>query len=118
MIIGSGKDGLPIILGNVDGPVPAPGLGPVPGAVPTAPGDKTSSAVPPAAGPPVETSPPATDQKVEAGAVQQPPEAKPAATELSPIDLSRLKALLPWLGKELSASKPAASTGAGTPKQQ
>ena len=118
VIIGSGKDGLPIILGNVDGPVPAPGLGPVPGAVPTAPGDKTSSAAPPAAGPPVETSPPATDQKVEAGAVQQPPEAKPAATEPSPIDLSRLKALLPWLGKELSASKPAASTGAGTPKQQ
>jgi hypothetical protein len=50
VIIGSGKDGLPIILGNVDSALPAPkpeGAAPENGAAPPTPKERTTGAVPP-----------------------------------------------------------------------
>jgi len=132
VIIGSGKDGLPIILGNVDSPTSAT---PTPKSFnnETAPGGKTSATSPagnvpadtssaaPGGTPPGNTSP-GTDQNAVAG-TPQPPEAKPlVATSPSEstntyLDLARIKALLPWLNEQLRSTNSAASSGASPPKQ-
>jgi regulator of protease activity HflC (stomatin/prohibitin superfamily) len=120
VIIGSGKEGLPIILGNVDNP-PAPG--PAPGATPpaessapaptpethgTAPEGNApapSPAPPPAAGaaPAATPSPAAASTPPER--VQQQP-----STSLA-IDLSELKDLLSRLTETLYPSGTAKTTG-------
>jgi hypothetical protein len=74
VIIGSGKDGLPIILGN-DIPA-APAAVPPAGAVPAAPGKAASpAATPPAAGGSTGTRPPAGSS----GEASPPPSGKAAA---------------------------------------
>jgi hypothetical protein len=111
VIIGSGKDGLPIILGNVDTPAAPPAAK---GARGQTPPDKTS-ATPPADATPPDSSPAVPDKSAEA----TPGGGATGAGGQSsiPIDLARVKALLPWLTQELGVNKPPASSGAGTPKQ-
>jgi len=112
VIIGSGKDGLPIILGNVDTPAAAPAAKGAPGQTPS---DKTS-ATPPDDATPLDTSPAVPDKNAEA----KPAAGTAGAGEQSsiPLDLARVKALLPWLSQELGVNKPPASSGSGAPKQQ
>jgi prohibitin 2 len=117
VIIGSGKDGLPIILGNIDGGPPGP-----------APKTGALDAVPPISGAPAANlKPPVTDKNAEKGAVAEPPEGQPLeaakpdaqsgprAEQTGVLDLSRVKTLLPWLSQELGVNKPA--TGPGQAKQ-
>ena len=100
VIIGSGKDGLPIILGNVDSP---PATQPKPENGASAPGK--SSAIPSVGGGPVDPRP----------AIGEPPSAvgkddQPGSN--AQLDLSRLKAILPSIPEWLSpttGSRPAES---------
>jgi regulator of protease activity HflC (stomatin/prohibitin superfamily) len=124
VIIGGGKDGLPIILGNVDNP-PWPGPGPKPAGGGSTPSNKTSAASPPANAPAqTSTAPGATPAgNAPAASATKAPETPPdgsvaTAQPLSTyLDLSRIKALLPWLTEELNTTKSATSSGAGAPKQ-
>ena len=120
VIIGSGKEGLPIILGNVDNP-PAPG--PAPGATP--PAESSAPAPPP------ETHGTAPDGNAPAPSPAPPPAAgaapaatpSPAAASTPPervqqqpstslaIDLSELKDLLSRLTETLYPSGTAKTTG-------
>jgi hypothetical protein len=100
IIIGSGKDGLPIILGNVDSP-PATQLKPEDGA--SAPGK--SSAIPSVGGVPVDPRPAIGEPPSAAGKDDQP-------GSNAQLDLSRLKAILPSIPEWLSpttGSRPAES---------
>jgi regulator of protease activity HflC (stomatin/prohibitin superfamily) len=116
VIIGSGKDGLPIILGNVDGPPAAPGPGPAARPSDEAPpGDKTSSASPGGSNTPG-ASPGGPDQKASEGGAT--PDNKSAAQEGKPIpglDLSKVKALLPWLTEQLRSTESATNSGSSAP---
>jgi hypothetical protein len=109
VIIGNSKDGLPIILGNVDSPA-APGTA----AVPLATDKKTSAdgalkleALP--AGVPVLDKKPAADQAAT-------PQDKQATSSL-PADLSDIEALLGRITERLRSSGSASSVPAGPPKQ-
>lgn len=124
VIIGSGKDGLPIILGNVDNPPAAPGAA-KPAESDTSSSENTSDAASPektpqeAAQPPNAGAPGQTNAATPAG---PPPAGGATVAQPSggPLDLSRLKALLPWLAQELGSSKPAAPPSPGpsaAPKQ-
>ena len=100
VVIGSGKDGLPIILGNVDSPLATqPKL--EDGA--SAPGK--SSAIPSVGGVPVDAKPTTTEPPALAGKDDQP-------GSTAQFDLSRLKAILPaipdWLNPA-TGSRPAQS---------
>jgi|SRR6185312_11090480 len=111
VIIGGGKDGLPIILGNVDTPAAAAaGKAPPPAQTPP---DKTSAA-PPDEATPLDTTPAVPDKSAEA--------VRPGAGSQgnSQLDLARVKSLLPsWLSQELGVNKPPpASTGSGASKPQ
>jgi regulator of protease activity HflC (stomatin/prohibitin superfamily) len=117
VIIGGGKDGLPIILGNVDGGSPTTKTGPGPLAGPT---DEQLKAAPPVGLPPTTETPPVTGKNGEKGSVAEPPEAQPAVTapageKSGGLDLSRVKSLLPWLNQEFGMGKPG-STGSGATK--
>jgi regulator of protease activity HflC (stomatin/prohibitin superfamily) len=120
VVIGSGKDGLPIILGNVDNPT-APGIGPrapaTGGSAPTEwpsptirqeksllPEDKTS-------GTPV----PTTDDRAAQTDTKNPEKDK-AATSSFPIDLSDVEAILSKLRNSLRSNK-SASDNADAPKK-
>jgi len=100
VIIGSGKDGLPIILGNVDS---APATQPKPGDGASAPGK--SSAIPSIGGVPVEQKPTVGEPPSVAGKDDQP-------GSNAQLDLSRLRAILPsipeWLNPT-TGSRPAES---------
>jgi regulator of protease activity HflC (stomatin/prohibitin superfamily) len=119
VIIGSGKDGLPIILGNVDSAKPQQAPAAKPADNEAAPANKTSEGASPdtanieaTAPPPPPGSAPAPAAKPADGAV-----AVPAQPPGSALDLSRLKALLPWLAEELGSTKSATGTGPSAPKQ-
>ena len=90
VIIGSGKDGLPIILGNVDGPTPAAAA---PRSTPkgptTAPGSTTPVDKPPLGG----LSTPAEKPPAPSGAPTTP--AEPPSS--SPLSWAGIKALLSWV---------------------
>src|SRR5690242_10121188 len=99
VVIGSGKDGLPIILGNVDSPA-APQSKPEDGATPG-----KRSAIPSVGGVPPDARPNIADSPALAGKDDQP-----GAT--SQFDLSRLKAILPYVPDWLNpttGSRPAES---------
>ena len=100
VIIGSGKDGLPLILGNMDSP-PATQAKPGDGA--SAPGK--SSAIPSVGGVPVDSRPTVGEQPSVADKDDQP-------GSNAQLDLSRLKAILPsipeWLNPT-TGSRPAES---------
>jgi len=105
VIIGSGKDGLPIILGNVDNPAApaaAPGVTgavPAPAVPPPAAGNPPpppSSAPPPAGGPPAgkptgQATPPPTSAKTAAAAA---PENEAAPASSGPLTLPEVQAIL------------------------
>ena len=100
VVIGSGKDGLPIILGNVDSP---PATQPKPEDGASAPGK--SSAIPSVGGVPVDSKPTTAEPPALAGKDDQP-------GSTAQFDLSRLKAILPaipdWLNPA-TGSRPAQS---------
>jgi regulator of protease activity HflC (stomatin/prohibitin superfamily) len=100
VVIGSGKDGLPIILGNMDSP---PATQPKPEDGASVPGK--SSAIPSVGGVPADSKPTMGEPPAVAGKDDQPgPNAQ--------FDLSRLKAILPsipeWLNPT-TGSRPAES---------
>lgn len=117
VIIGSGKDGLPIILGNVDNP--APGAATPKSAAELEKAEKKTSALPPSAQDlPAEAGlvpPPSPEQKPPANATGT--NASPAPTadakEPSVLDLARLKALLPWLVEQLRSTQAATNSSPG-----
>jgi regulator of protease activity HflC (stomatin/prohibitin superfamily) len=100
IIIGSGKDGLPIILGNVDSPLAAQ---PKPENGASVPG--RSSAIPSIGGIPSDSKPTVGEPPALAGKDDQP-------SANAQFDLSRLKAILPsipeWLNPT-TGSRPAES---------
>ena len=119
VIIGSGKDGLPIILGNVDNQAGASAVKPAP--LGTPPAGQTSAA--PATQP---AAPPATSGASEPNAAKPPAATSGKADtngaaaddKLGPLDLARIKALLPWLAEQIRSTQPAKTPGAGAAKQQ
>ena len=128
VIIGSGKDGLPIILGNVDAPASL-GPGPKPAEGKTAPGD-----IPPATSPPPPSTPPAgssssappadtpaggatTGSDKKSSAPTPAGSGKQAASSI-PLNLSDLEAILSRISDSLRPT--ASATGpapAAAPKQ-
>jgi prohibitin 2 len=145
VIIGSGKDGLPIILGNVDNPgAPSAKLTDKTTAAPPAPtGDVQgglSSSAP--SGTPGSDSSMESRNNLSAGPIPQPPEPTSAATPPAaiqpkrppessttptsdrqtssyiPHDLSEVEAMLARISEALRASKPTVGSGTGAqPKQ-
>ena len=118
VIVGGGKDGLPIILGNVDAPA-STGLGPKP----------TDAVTPPAGGASV-----GPDKKTSADGVLKLPEIAPVAgapaaqekkaaveqaatANSSALDLSDIEAILSRLAERLRPSG-SASSGSGAPPKQ
>ena len=134
VIVGGGKDGLPIILGNVDAPAPAaapPAATPPAGTPPagTPPAGTPPAGTPPAGAAPTGTPPPATegaatpkDKSPAAGA--KPPAAKPeepgASTTLKWSDLeaiiSRLTQALRSTGAEAPTKPPSEKPAAEAPR--
>jgi regulator of protease activity HflC (stomatin/prohibitin superfamily) len=119
VIIGSGKDGLPIILGNVDNPAAAAGAA-KPAEGDASSSENTSDAASPEKTQQEATQPPNAGASGQTNAATPTPAAPPPAGGATvaqpsggPLDLSRLKSLLPWLAQELGSSKPAATTSPG-----
>jgi len=126
VIIGNSKDGLPIILGNVDSPA-SPALGPKPAEGQTAPGDR-----PPATSPPPPSTPPAGSSSAvppsdtPAGGAATAADKKtdaPAGSDKQtgsyiPLDLADLKAILSRISEGLRPAGSATTSGTGAqPKQ-
>ncbi len=124
VIVGGGKDGLPIILGNVDAPA-ALGPAPKPAEGKTAPGDNppaTSPAppsTPPAgsssAAPPADTPPggAAADKKTTSAAATDK-----QATSYIPLDLFDIKAILSRLSEGILTTGSQTGSGTGAPPKQ
>ena len=125
VIIGNGKDGLPIILGNVDTPA-SPGPGPKPADGNTAPNDASTSPAPtgnpPAgssstapAGTPTGGASTAADKKTSSTA---PASSDKQPSSSIPLDLSDIKAILSRISEGLRSTGSATSPGTGAqPKQ-
>jgi regulator of protease activity HflC (stomatin/prohibitin superfamily) len=108
VVIGSGKDGLPIILGNVDTPV-----NPSPSGTPTAPTTQT----PPAARPPNGTSGEATPPTASDKAASAAPSSNEGVVASSvPLSLPDVQAIISRLSGALRS--PGSDTGSEKPKQQ
>ncbi len=132
VIIGSGKDGLPIILGNVDNPgtpsaklddktaTPPASAGNAPAGLSSSPAPSDASidatAQPPEA-PPAIGSSSAPDQKpATASSAASPPDKQTGS--YIPRDLSDVEALLARITDALRASKSTTSSGTGAPPKQ
>jgi regulator of protease activity HflC (stomatin/prohibitin superfamily) len=122
VIVGSGKDGLPIILGNVDNsPAPVPpsqsgtsGAPPQSGGSTTGQSPQSSSSTNPAAPPDGGVTPPATDKKSDA---TEAPEA-PNQPERSSIELPDIGAAISRFTSALRPGGPAPSAApTAAPKQ-
>jgi regulator of protease activity HflC (stomatin/prohibitin superfamily) len=119
VIIGSGKDGLPIILGNVD--TPAQGPGPKAAAVDTGadkkiPAAANSSPKPPDVTPLVgaETS----DKKTAADSTAAPARSDKQPGASAPLDLTDIDSILSRITERLRSSGSSTSSGTGAqPKQ-
>src|SRR5512143_397814 len=105
VVIGSGKDGLPIILGNVDSP-PVTQSKPEDGT--STPGK--SSAIPSIGGVPLEPSFKPTLGDTPAPAVKDDQSS-------AQIDLSRLKAILPYIPEWLNPTTSGSRSGESPPRQ-
>jgi regulator of protease activity HflC (stomatin/prohibitin superfamily) len=127
VIIGSGKDGLPIILGNVDN---AAGSSSKANATEddVAPGEKMSATSPapintlPSPVGPASTPPAGTEKKNAAATSSTPPDvtqANPptAPSSYLPLDLSQIKNYVPRLPEWLRSTTSGAGPGTGAPKQ-
>lgn len=123
VIIGNGKDGLPIILGNVDSPA-SPGPGPKPAEGGTTPNDKTP-ATPPA---PIGNLPAGNSSTTPAGGASMEADKKTSSTAPAssdkrpsssiPLDLTDIQAILSRITEGLRPSGSATSPGTGAqPKQ-
>jgi prohibitin 2 len=120
VVIGTGKDGLPIILGNVDTPV-TPGAAPPAGAAATPPaatppndGGAPSGAKPPS-GTSGEATPPASD---DTAAAAGPADNEAQAASSSPLALPDVQAILSRLSGALrSPGSGSSSDTAAKPKQ-
>ncbi len=126
VIIGSGKDGLPIILGNVDNPGTSSAKLDDKTATPSAPAGNAAAGLSssPAVGAPSDLSIDATAQPPEAppalgspSALEQKPPDKQAGSYI-PRDLSDVEALLARITEALRASKSTTSSGTGAPPKQ
>jgi regulator of protease activity HflC (stomatin/prohibitin superfamily) len=131
VIIGGGKDGLPIILGNVDNPA-AQGLRlkPEEGTAPNKPAPGTTGNLP--AGSSAATAGVTPGDGTAANAEQKTPGAAPTAPEhpaasvaadkqsksFLPRDLTDLEALLSRISEGLHPTKSATSAGAGAQQKQ
>lgn len=124
VIIGNSKDGLPIILGNVDTPA-APGLGPKPADGNIAPNEKAPTTAP-AGSPPAGSSSTVPPIVAPASSAASEPDKKTAAPAGSdkqtssyiPLDLADLKAILSRIAEELQPAGPTTTSGTGAqPKQ-
>jgi regulator of protease activity HflC (stomatin/prohibitin superfamily) len=126
VIIGNSKDGLPIILGNVDSPA-SPVLGPKPAEGQTAPGDRPpATSPPPPSTPPAGSSsaapPPDTPAGGAAAAADKKTDA-PASSDKQtgsyiPLDLAELKAILSRISEGLHPAGSGTTSGTGAqPKQ-
>ncbi len=133
VIIGSGKDGLPIILGNVDNPA-SPSAAPKPAGAAPAGTSSTAPAGTPNAAASTETDTsaalPAQPQEAQPIGAPQAPEKKlstnssgaPASDKQStsylPLDLSDLESILSRISEALRPNRSATSSGTGAqPKQ-
>jgi regulator of protease activity HflC (stomatin/prohibitin superfamily) len=108
VIVGGGKDGLPIILGNVDAPPPSPAAAPPAGTSPagTPPAGTPPAGTPPAGTPPTGTPPTGTPPAGTPPAGAAPTGTPPPATE----GAATPKDKLPATGSKPPAAKPDAST--------
>ena len=128
VIIGSGKEGLPIILGNMDNSA-SPGPGPTPAEGNAPVGEQTPATSPAPAG----NAPAGTSSKTPGGASTEtgktsavaasppPPDttqtAGPPSSSMA-LDLSELKAILSRISEGLRPTGPAKPSGSGAkPKQ-
>jgi regulator of protease activity HflC (stomatin/prohibitin superfamily) len=112
VIIGSGKDGLPIILGNVDTPA---------GPVPTLQ-SSTGETIPPSEGSPgappggssSDTTPPAPDKTPTAESAAAPANPNKEPSPSSPVDLSNIESILSRISGALhpGGSSTSSETGA------
>jgi regulator of protease activity HflC (stomatin/prohibitin superfamily) len=131
VVIGSGKDGLPIILGNVDTPLPPstglqPGAGgaatPSGGAAPPAPATQTPPAAAPSGssgtsapsshGSPSGSAEPAPGGDMNADASAAPPDPNAAPNSPSPLDIPAVKSILSRISGVLNATGSDTNTGA------
>ena len=133
VVIGSGKDGLPIILGNVDTPV-SPGTAPQPGAGDTALPSGAAAPPPPASatqtppgpapsggggagapsqrGSPSGSAEPAPGSNSTADASAAPPDSNAAPNSPSPLDIPAVKAILSRISGALQSTGSDTNTGA------
>ena len=119
VIIGNSKDGLPIILGNVDTPAsPGPGPRSADGAT-NGTGKKTSvdgvlklPEIAPAAG-----APAAPDKKATANTTAAPNEPEKQASPATAVDLSDIESILSRIVERLRPSGSASSGTGAQPKQ-
>ena len=123
VIIGNGKDGLPIILGNVDSPA-SPGPGPKPAEGGTTPNDKTPATSPaPTGNPPAGNSSTAPPGGASMEADKKTSSTAPAISDKQPsssipLDLTDIQAILSRITEGLRPSGSATSPGTGAqPKQ-
>jgi hypothetical protein len=123
VIIGSGKDGLPIILGNVDTPASS-GSGPKSAEGNTTPNDKTPATLPaPTGNTPAGTSSTTPAGGASMGADKKTSSTAPASPDKQPslsipLGLSDIEAILSRISEGLRPTGSAASSGTGEqPKQ-
>jgi regulator of protease activity HflC (stomatin/prohibitin superfamily) len=122
VIIGSGKEGLPIILGNMGNP-PSPGPGPSPAAGNAPPGEETpATSAAPNGNTPAGTSSTApggastgAGNKTSAAGASTPSDVTQTPPPGSSIglDLSEIKSLLSRISEALHASGPTKTSGSG-----
>jgi regulator of protease activity HflC (stomatin/prohibitin superfamily) len=121
VIIGNGKDGLPIILGNVDTPA-SPGLGPKPAEGNPTPNAPAASPAP-TGNPPAGTSSTTPTDGALMGADKKTSSTAPASSDKQPsssipLDLSDIEAILSRISEGLRPTGSATSPGTGAqPKQ-
>jgi regulator of protease activity HflC (stomatin/prohibitin superfamily) len=129
VIIGSGKEGLPIILGNMDNST-SPGPGPNPAAGDAPPGEKTPATSPAPTGnapagtsstTPADGASTGAGPKTSAADLSTPPDTTQAAGPPSSsiaFDLSEIKAILSRISEGLRPAGPAKTSESGAkPKQ-
>jgi regulator of protease activity HflC (stomatin/prohibitin superfamily) len=122
VIIGSGKGGLPIILGNMDNP-PSPGPAPSPAAGDGPPGENTpATSAAPNGNTPADTlsmtpsgAPTEIGNKTSAAGKSTPPDVTqtPPPGSAIGLDLSEIKSLLSRISEALRANGPTKTSGSG-----
>jgi prohibitin 2 len=126
VVIGSGKDGLPIILGNVDTPVTpgasppagASGAAPPPGASAPAANAPPNAPAPPGSKPPSGTSGEATPPASDKTAATAPANDEGEQATSPPLSLADVQAILSRLSGGLYAPGSASSSGAAAQSKQ